>query len=1831
MTKTRIALILTLILMIFLALPESAFAADGDGDGWQDAAEILCGTDETNVADMPTDTDGDGVCDVLEDSDLDGDGFSAGVEMLCGSDPADAGDVPTDTDGDGDCDTIDADRDGDGWYDAIEDGCGTDPADAGDVPTDTDGDSICDAMEVSDRDGDGVVDAIETLCGSNPADAGSIPTDTDADGDCDAIDADRDGDAWANTMETACGTDADNAADVPTDTDGDNVCDAMEDGDTDGDGVENAVETVCGSDPANAASTPTDTDGDGDCDAIDDDDDADGWIDALETACGNDPVDAGDIPTDTDTDGICDLMETADLDGDTYANAHETLCNSNPSDAGSTPPDTDGDGTCDAIDPDIDADGWINELETLCATDPSDNASIPVDTDGDGLCDAMETADIDGDGFENAIETMCGSDPADAGSTPADADGDGTCDTLDADTDGDGFGNDIETVCDSDPNDAGDTPTDTDGDGTCDALEDDDLDGDGFASAIEALCGSDPADAGDTPADADGDGDCDAIDADIDGDTWANTMETACGTDPNNAADVPTDTDGDLICDAMEQDDIDGDGVANVIEDLCDSDPADAGSTPTDSDADGTCDTLDADRDGDGWSNAIEAPCGTSADNAADIPLDLDADGVCDAMEDADTDGDGSTDAEENLCGSDANNAAVTPIDAAHDADGDGTCDALDADRDGDGWDDTIETGCGTDPADGADVPADTDGDLICDAMEVADIDGDGFSNALETICGSSTTDALETPTDITRDIDGDGTCNELDADRDGDGWDDTIEAPCGTDPADGGDTPADTDGDSICDAMEIADTDGDGFSNTLETICGSSTTVAGQTPIDATRDIDSDGTCNALDNDQDGDGWINDIETLCGFDAADAASIPADVDGNGICDALQDPARPVITALTIDGVAGPATKDEGTVVTLGVTASDPLNDTLTYLYTRVSGPAVVLPGGDGTNTLAVTLPSVAGDEQLIIRVAVQNERGLISLPETATITVNAINQAPVARIGGNFTVGEQEDIFLSGAESSDADGNALTYAWVLTDNGGGTCNLTVANQMETRVTTNIVNAATNCTIQLVVNDGITNSVAAIETLTVLNTDNTEPEVTTVRLTDTGGGDTTYNLPASIGPYAMNENETLTIAVTATDDDGDPLVYRYTQIAGASLNLPAEDDDSVDVGIPEIAGIANDTIVIRIDVDDDQGGTSTPVFAIITAAQVDRAPVANAGPDHAANEGDLVTLDGTESADPDTDALTLTWEQIDANPALPEFVAGGGTLVGMRVQFTAPSTLTADTTYSFRVTADDGRGQTATDDVDVIVRNSQNAVPTIVLGDQTVDEGDIVTVTAIVTEPDTIGGGNEQQVHTSTWMQTGGPDVDITVNGVDQDEFSFDAPTVNAQTDFTFRLMVSDGRGGVAMGTAVITVRNNVNEAPVAKAGVDRTVSEQTTVVLDGTRSYDDNDPNKENLTFAWTQTAGTAVTIDAANAQVATFVSPKVVEAGQTLTFELTVSDNDATDPKTATDTVTITITNDVNEMPTVDAGDDVITGEGQAVTLTAVGTDENEADDSTLTYSWVQISGTTVTLEDADTAAMSFTTPTGERNTTLVFAVTVTDPEGDSATDTITVDVRDLFLSCAQTEIIAANGEEVTIECTAQTGEDAAAIFYEIVAINGQSTGGVARAAEEEYITPVEFSVATDPTAPMFDLTAPATIDFSAAAAPSSQTYNVALPSQDFEITLAIGENQQTTYEARQTWIRTAVLPTIDSLDGIRYTIRATAVSQYGSEDAADVVITTEPPFSIGGGGGRGMFGLGMMGCQLNARANEHPSRNSFIAFLFLLMSTFGAILIFRRARSQ
>jgi len=161
---------------------------DDDNDGYTDYIEVIMGTDPLNPNSKPSDSDNDGIPDLIDDDD-DNDGYTDYEENKEGTDPLSKTSYPNieqqDTDKDGLPDSTDDDDDNDKYTDVQEIIERTNPLDLYSFPKDvakfdTDVDGIFDS-EDTDDDNDGMPDHWELFYGFNPLNDDDANDDMDKD------------------------------------------------------------------------------------------------------------------------------------------------------------------------------------------------------------------------------------------------------------------------------------------------------------------------------------------------------------------------------------------------------------------------------------------------------------------------------------------------------------------------------------------------------------------------------------------------------------------------------------------------------------------------------------------------------------------------------------------------------------------------------------------------------------------------------------------------------------------------------------------------------------------------------------------------------------------------------------------------------------------------------------------------------------------------------------------------------------------------------------------------------------------------------------------------------------------------------------------------------------------------------------------------------------------------------------------------------------------------------------------------------------------------------------------------------------------------------------------------------------------------------------------------------------------------------------------------------------------------------------------------------------------------------------------------------------------
>ena len=232
---------------------------------------------------------------------------------------------------------------------------------------------------------------------------------------------------------------------------------------------------------------------------------------------------------------------------------------------------------------------------------------------------------------------------------------------------------------------------------------------------------------------------------------------------------------------------------------------------------------------------------------------------------------------------------------------------------------------------------------------------------------------------------------------------------------------------------------------------------------------------------------------------------------------------------------------------------------------------------------------------------------------------------------------------------------------------------------------------------------------------------------------------------------------------------------------------------------------------------------------------------------------------------------------------------------------------------------------------------------------------------------------------------------------------TFSAPsTDNAQT-LTFQPELS--RITTEQQTPIpltLLVLAYVNMPPVSRAGSDQSnIVAGATVTLDGSAS---SDPDGSIASYAWSQTAGTTVSLSSTSIASPTFTAPSEASA-QTLTFQLIVTDDDGA---TNTDSVNIgVLAMAANQSPEADAGPDQSDiAAGATVTLDSSGS--SDPDGTIASRLWSQTLGDTVVLSDTiSSQSYIYCTIYCCSPNIVIFEVRVTDNDGATDIDSVQIEV--------------------------------------------------------------------------------------------------------------------------------------------------------------------------------------------------------------------------------
>ncbi|MEO6949693.1 MAG: right-handed parallel beta-helix repeat-containing protein [Ginsengibacter sp.] len=369
------------------------------------------------------------------------------------------------------------------------------------------------------------------------------------------------------------------------------------------------------------------------------------------------------------------------------------------------------------------------------------------------------------------------------------------------------------------------------------------------------------------------------------------------------------------------------------------------------------------------------------------------------------------------------------------------------------------------------------------------------------------------------------------------------------------------------------------------------------------------------------------------------------------------------------------------------------------------------------------------------------------------------------------------------------------------------------------------------------------------------------------------------------------------------------------------------------------------------------------------------------------NQPPLASAGGDQNITLPVNNISLSGKGTDADGTIASFLwteISGPSSVAIGTPGSASTNMTGliKGIYQFELTVTDNQDGVGKDTVSVTVNAAVNIPPKANAGNDRSVNLPTNTMTLTGSGSDTDGSIKDYQ-----WTKVLGPSGFSITNATSPiTDVSGLVPGI-----YQFELAVTDNEGGIGRDT----IQVNVNAAPVASAGADRSISlPASTINLSGSGS----DVDGSIKTYQWAEISGPS-SYHIVNPTLAlTEVSGLVQGVYQ---FELTVTDDKGGIGK---DTVQVRVSAAANIVPTANAGSDkTITLPVSTASLTGSGSD---VDGSIKSYQWTKISGPS--NYNIVNASSPVTDVSGMTQGIYQFTLKVTDDKGDTGSDTVQIRVN-------------------------------------------------------------------------------------------------------------------------------------------------------------------------------------------------------------------------------
>lgn len=622
------------------------------------------------------------------------------------------------------------------------------------------------------------------------------------------------------------------------------------------------------------------------------------------------------------------------------------------------------------------------------------------------------------------------------------------------------------------------------------------------------------------------------------------------------------------------------------------------------------------------------------------------------------------------------------------------------------------------------------------------------------------------------------------------------------------------------------------------------------------------------------------------------------------------------------------ATEDEAYSYT--AEASDADGDALTFsLQTKPAGMTI------DSETGVITWTPANGVETGAVTVAVTD--GTATVTQSFVITVTAVNDAPV--ITSTAPTSATEDLLYTYAvAANDVDGDALTYSLTtaptgMTISAAGVISWTPENGVE------------GADVVVDVSDGTESDTQSFTI--VVNATNDAPAI--------DQGESTA--------LTTDEDASQTLALTATDIDGDSLSWSVT--SGAANGEASVDSAGLVTYVPAADFNGSDTFTVQVS----DSELTDSILINVSVSPVNDAPVVA--------EGDAVSITTAEDT---RQSLTLNATDVDGDSlswSIAAPAASGSAAVSAGVVSYTPAA-GYNGSDSFTVAVTDGT-DTVTVQVNVTV-TAENDAPVIDQASASISTSEDTqgSVTLSASDPE----GTSLNWTISSAAANGV--ANVSASGV----VTYD-PALNFNGSDSFTVMVSDG--DLNDTRVVNVVVSAVNDAPEITEGETASLSTDEDNMGSVTLNATDVEGDTINWSIQSQASDGTAVVSGTGTSQTVNYTPAADFHGSDS--FVVRVSDGDLTD------TITVNVTvNAANDAPVITSTEVTTATEGEAYLYTVAA---NDVDGDALSYSLTDapegmtISGSTInwTPENGvETANVTVTVADVTAEATQSFTITVT-----------------------------------------------------------------------------------------------------------------------------------------------------------------------------------------------------------------------------------------------